>query len=139
MYSQKSSSSVKDNMIDYYLTTWDPEKYVIKANLCRALSKELGLPENTYTYEETRNYEPPKEHGLSNSNVIIPSYYHLDKHPSKIFDIDYLVMIKDDIRNLRELNKYQLEYIKQLSHEEKNEILDIFNECVKSLIEIVNK
>ena len=77
--------------------------------------------------------------GLENSNVIIPSYYHLHKHPSKILSIDYYNIIKDDIKNCRPLNKYQLEYIKDLSHEYKYELIvedvkDFFEtkeECIK--------
>jgi hypothetical protein len=49
---------------------------------------------------------------LENSDVIIPSYYEIHKHPSKIFNLDYFEIIKDDIRNYRELNKYQMEYIR---------------------------
>ena len=39
-------------------------------------------------------------------------------------------MIKDDIRNYRPLNEYQLEYIKKLDDETKNELIHIFNKCV---------
>lgn len=112
-------------------TQEEDENYVITTNVCKRLSKELGL--NEISYDESILYEPPKEHGLQNSNVIIPEYYKLHNHPSKIFDIDYYEIIKDDIRNLRPLNKYQLEYIKQLSHENKNELFDIFNSCIKSI------
>jgi hypothetical protein len=108
----------------------DYENYVIKANVCTILSKELNLEEIIYDIEYA-GYEPPKEHGLTNCNAIIPAYYKLDKDPSKIFEINYFDMIKDDIRNLRPLNKYQINYIKNLSHEEKNDLFDIFNECVR--------
>jgi hypothetical protein len=104
------------------------ENNIIKANICKRLSKELQLPE--IIYDDMQNYEPPKEHGLSNCNIIIPSYYQLASK-SKIFDIDYYEMIKDDIRNSRILNEYQMKYIKELSHEYKNELFDIFNECLK--------
>jgi len=40
-------------------------------------------------------------------------------------------MIKDDIRNCRIMNEYQLKYIKELSHEYKNELFDIYNNCLK--------
>jgi hypothetical protein len=105
------------------------DDYIIKTNINRSIAKELGL--NANSYDENSSYEPPKEHGLSNSNVIIPSYYKLDKNPSKIFSIDYYEIIKDDIRNFRPLNKYQLEYIKKLSHEQKNELFDIYNLCTE--------
>lgn len=113
----------------------DNEKYIIKTNICKRLSKELQLPE--IIYDDIGVYESPLEHGLSNSNVIIPSYYQLHKHPSKIFNIDYYEIIKDDIRNLRHLNEYQIKYIKELSHEYKNELFDIYNECIKSFNDII--
>jgi hypothetical protein len=109
----------------------DYENYVINTKMNNKLLKELGLTENNY--DEKNSYEPPKEHGLSNSNVIIPAYYHIDRHPSKILNIDYYEIIKDDIRNFRTLNSYQLEYIKKLSHEQKNELFDLFNSCMDTI------
>ena len=102
--------------------------------MCRRLSKEFGIDE--INYDEIINWTPPKQHGLNNCNVIIPQYYHLHKHPSKIFKIDYYEIIKDDIRNFRTLNKYQLEYINDLSHECKIELIDIFNNCIKAINEM---
>jgi hypothetical protein len=107
----------------------DDENYVFKANLCTRLSRELNLSE--IKYDVIGTYEPPIKPGLSNCNVIIPSYYNLHKHPSKILETDYYEMIKDDIRNCRVLNEYQLKYIKELSHESKNELFDIYNTCTK--------
>lgn len=125
-----SSSSSSSLSSDY-------ENYVIKANVCGMLSRELKLDE--VVYDEIGTYEPPTESGLSNSNVIIPAYYHIDKDPSKILDIDYYDIIKDDIRNYRVLNSYQLEYIRNLtSHELKNELIEVFNECIKGFNEIIN-
>jgi hypothetical protein len=126
--SSSSSSSSISTLNDY-------ENYVIKANVCKILSRELSLPE--MVIDETDIVEPPTEYGLSNSDVIIPSYYHLDKDPSKILGIDYFNIIKDDIRNYRILNKYQLEYIKDLTHEYKNELIEIFNECIKAFNELM--
>ena len=115
----------------------DYENYVIKANLCGALSRELKLDE--IVYDEIGTYEPPSESGLSNSNVIIPAYFHIDKNPLKILDVDYYDIIKDDIRNYRVLNSYQLEYVRNLtSHELKNELIEIFNECIKGFNEFIS-
>jgi hypothetical protein len=127
-FSSNSSSSSISTLTDY-------ENYVIKANVCKMLSRELSLPE--MVIDEKDIVEPPTEYGLSNSDVIIPSYYHLDKDPSKILGIDYFNIIKDDIRNYRTLNKYQLEYIKDLTHEYKNELIEIFNECIKVFNELM--
>jgi hypothetical protein len=109
----------------------DNDNYIFQANLNNKLRKELGLTENIY--DEQIIYEPPKEYGLTNSDIIIASCYNLHKYPHKAFDIDYFTIIKDDIRNCKSLNKYQLEYIKQLSHEQKNELFDIFNVCIDTL------
>ena len=74
-----------------------------------------------------------------NSNVIIPPYYSLHKNPTKIFDANYFEIIKDDIRNYRALNEYQLKYVKELSHENKNELFDLFNKCMKIFGEWINE
>ena len=103
------------------------DKYVIKANICKILSKQLKLPEIQYDY--MGEYEPPNKYGLSNSDVIIPKYYYKDK--TKILSVNYYDIIKDDIRNYRVLNNYQLEYIKKLPNECKNKLFDIFNDCLK--------
>lgn len=111
------------------------ENYVIQTKICPRLSRELNLQE--IIYDEIGSYEPPKEYGLNNSNVIIPCYYRIHEKPEKITRIYYFEIIKDDIRNFRKLNKYQLEYIKDLSHEYKNILLEIFNDCVESISDLV--
>ena len=102
----------------------------IFAKTCPSLSKELGLEMHTF---EKSYWEPPKDHGLQNADVIIPSYYNYHKNPEKVFELDYLNIIKDDIRNFRVLNKYQLEYIRNLSDEDKFEIVCLFNKCIISI------
>ena len=112
----------------------DDQHYKIKTRVCNRLAKELGIDDIQHYDDNTLvMYEAPKEPGLHNCNAIIPAYYHLHKHPSKIFNIDYFEIIKDDIRNFRELNKYQIEYIQDLSHEQKNELFTIYNECIRSV------
>ena len=74
---------------------------------------------------------------MDNADVIIPSYYEIHKHPSKIFNIDFFEIIKDDIRNYRELNKYQLEYIKEIKDEYKYEIIVLFNEVTEQLKKVL--
>jgi len=82
------------------------DNYIIHTKVNKALSKELGI--NEIHFDNSFDWVPPKQSGLDNCNTIIPKYYHLHKNPQKIFSIDYLDMIKDDIRNFRNLNKYQL-------------------------------
>ena len=114
----------------------DDTDYKFETNVNRSLSKILGIDEIKEI--EKCDYEPPKQHGLSNSNIIIPTYYNLHKIPFKITELDYFEIIKDDIRNFRPLNKYQLKYITQLSHECKNELFNIFNSCMKEFINILH-
>jgi len=115
----------------------ESKSYQIKTNVCKRLSKELNLPEIQYD-DRLKDWTPPSTHGLSNSDQIIPSYYKIYDRPDKRFNIDYLELIKDDIRNYRKLNKHQIEYIKQLSHSEKDELLEIYNECIGMFNDIIN-
>lgn len=126
---EESSSNSVSSESSYKMTT----------KVCTRLSKELShelLLEEIICYEKTY-YEPPKEPGLANANIIIPEYYHLAKDPSKIASIDYYEIIKDDIRNLRALNEYQIKYIKDLPDEYKNELLELFNRCLIVLKDIL--
>lgn len=112
------------------------EDYIMNANVCRKLSKILNIDEMKHI--EINNYIPPERSGLSNCNAIIPPYYQLHKHPSKLLDIDYYEIIKDDIRNFRILNEYQLKYIKELSSEYKDEFIDIYNKCTTLFNDTIN-
>lgn len=114
----------------------DDDKYEIQAKVCKRLSRELGIDEIQFD-DDSREWTPPKKHGLSNSKRIIPAYYHYHENPSKIHDIDYYKIIKDDVRNFRVLNTYQLQYITNLPHELKNELFMIYNECIKLCNEII--
>ena len=83
------------------------------------------------------DWKPPKTHGLSNSFIIIPQYYN--KSGEKILSVDYYNMVLDDIRNFRKLNEYQLEYIKQLDDESKQNIFVEFNklfDVIKDFVDI---
>ena len=114
----------------------DTNDYKIKTKACKSLSKKFGLEE--VIIDENTLPDPPKNYGLNNSDIIIPSYYEIHKHPSKIFKIDFFEIIKDDIRNYRELNKYQMEYIKEIKNEYKYELIELYNQCIKSINEILN-
>jgi hypothetical protein len=89
--------------------------YIITTNMNNKLLEILQLNNNDLKLNKEFYWTPPKEHGLLNSDYIIKPYYQLHKNPHKILDINYYNIIKDDIRNFRTLNKYQLEYIKNLS------------------------
>ena len=122
-------SNPKDNDKE----TSEDENYIIKAKVCKRLSRELGLED--LFMDEIINYNPPCQYGLSNAEVIIPSYYKLHEHPYKLFTLDFYEIIKDDIRNCRVLKKEQLDYIENLGDEYKMELINIFNDCIKMFSE----
>jgi hypothetical protein len=77
----------------------------------------------------------PGQYGLENSERIIPMYY-LTGHrlEGKIFVLDYLFTIKDDIMNLRPLNERQIKYIAQSNIDiDKTELVVMMNESMKTL------
>ena len=104
-----------------------------------------SVDEIKYTINE---YEckPPSRYGLSNSEPIIPSYY--TKYLNCIIDgkefeipfmnIEYVTIIKDDIRNMRKLNNYQISHIKtRLSEKDKNDIIDLLINSNNNLIDLL--
>lgn len=95
---------------------------------------------------ENSEWKPPSEPGLRNSDPIIPSYYlkkinfllNGKEHETRYLNIEYLNVIKDDLRNFRKLNKYQLSFIKyNLLNCDKNEIIELMNECLNSALEVI--
>jgi hypothetical protein len=61
----------------------------------------------------------------------------LHEKPDKILNMNYFEIIKDDVRNFRKLNNYQMEYIKNLTDDEKNELFNIYNDCIGLVNDIV--
>jgi hypothetical protein len=106
----------------------------------------ISKEESDVIIKEENNYKPPSRYGLCNSEPIIPSYYFkklkgilFDKELEIIYtDIDYLTIIKDDIRNYRKLNNYQIDYIKHTNNSIKNEIIDEFIKVTNAAIDIIN-
>ena len=131
--SEYDSESRYNNESEYSQSEMKEEnEYEITANINKSLSGILDKPE--FKSEELTMWDPPKEHGLKNSEYIIPIYY---KRPeNRLLHIDYFNLIKDDIRNFRILNKYQMEYIQNLEHDQKNELLAIFNDCMQSICSV---
>jgi len=81
--------------------------------------------------EQSNFWKPPSFHGIRNCNKIIPEYYFNELNiRNGVLDISYYDIIKDDIRNMRKLNTYQIQYIKNLHGEDKDEII---MELIKSL------
>jgi hypothetical protein len=116
--------------------TDEDETYEFKTNVNKPLAKILNIQE-FIPDNDNKNpvWKPPEEHGLNNSQYIIPNYYHNSRTNS--ITMDY-AMIKDDIRNMRSLNENKLEYIKNLCHDKKNELFDIFNDCIVTINDVLN-
>lgn len=82
-----------------------------------------------------KDWKPPAENGLGNSEKIIPDYYLTNKcSPKKIFDIDFYSTIEDSIKNLRQLTFSQKEYLKN-NPEKQLEIILLYDIVMKTLIE----
>jgi hypothetical protein len=101
----------KTNKIDY--KTDSIEYSNLSPNLIKYFNANIDITNKSYI-----DWIPPTAHGLSNSSIIIPEYYI--RNNKTISSIDYFHIIIDDIRNLRKLNEYQLEYIKTLNDEDKH-------------------
>ena len=117
----------------------ETEKYIMHSRMCKRLSREFSQNEMKFYEEEDpmdekkreQNIQPPTQHGLENSEMIIPSYYKLHENPSKIANFDYYNVIQDDLRNCRHLNDCELLYVKKLKDEYKDEIITLMNEIIK--------
>ena len=109
----------------------EKEKYDFKTNI------DCGLPESTvYTCDDTTvQWTPPEKSGLDNCNYIIPPYYNIHNNYTKSFSLDYVAIIKDDIKNYRKLNLFQLEYMKTLEDKYKDDLLDTYYICMNYIID----
>jgi hypothetical protein len=83
------------------------------------------------------DWVPSKTHGLNNSFIIIPEYYH--KKGEKVLKLHYYEMIIDDIRNFRKLNEHQLNFIKNLDDENKQELFLEFNKLIDIIHILIDK
>ena len=59
------------------------------------------------------------------------------KDSPDIFINNYYELVKHDIRNCKILSESQLEYIKKIPNNLKNELLVIYNECMITINEIL--
>lgn len=101
-------------------------------NISDNIVQELKLNNtNKLDLSEYNNWIPPEKYGLSNSDQIIPQYYFMSKF--KYDNFNYFQIIKDDIRNMRKLNQYQINYIKKMDSEDKDELIELFNKVIGSI------
>jgi hypothetical protein len=105
------------------------ELYSFHAHINDSLCDSIGVRPASRNFPVVE-WNPPSQPGLQNSNAIIPAYYtnaHLD-----MTKIDYFTIIKDDIKNCRVLNAYQMEYIHTcIDDNQKQELFVIYNEVVQ--------
>jgi hypothetical protein len=131
-FSSNKNSSCSLSEEDSFQSEEDSKKGLLRAAMNPSLEKITGLTSKIKTEEtEEKCWKSPSKNGLSNSNEIIPKYYHKDY--SKLLNVDYYDMIKDDIRNFRKLNSYQLDFIRDLDTKHKMEIIYLFNECTNAI------
>ena len=74
------------------------------------------------------------------SNPLIQETIELlekDEKLCKQFNNNYVEIIKFHIRNIRIMNERQMKYIKTLPHDTKNELFEIYNDCIRSFNDIM--
>ena len=106
---------------------------------CKKVSPEL-VEKVFYKQQDlgpvTTSCRAPDNHGLENSEPIIPSYYFTGKDLSgRVIEHDFYFSILDSIRNMRVLSKYQIEYLNGLEKEEYCELLTEYNKVMKAMVE----
>lgn len=92
---------------------------------------------STINKELETNWNCPNTYGLDNSQRVIPEYYINKNKNNKILNIDYFLMIKDDIRNFRKLNTTQMKYIEELDSKHKQELFEEFNNIIDVINDII--
>jgi len=116
----------------------DDIKTIICYNIDPELAKVLGINTNINIKELEKTqgkWLPPVAYRLSNSEPII-NKFKLNKEDYKS-SFDYFTLIKDDISNFRKLTKEQLEYIKNMTSEQKQIVIELLNICYGELITLV--
>jgi len=120
---------------DYKLSTSNISSE-LKSLMYGGGSKDDDNYDTTRSNTTTTTWVAPSKHGLDNSEIILPSYYQ-STNKSKYIDIDYIAVIKDDIRNFRKLNRYQIEYItNNIDEDTKTDILSILLDVNNNLLEM---
>lgn len=111
-------------------------------NINETLKHDLEIQKQYNTFQNPQeektqriDWEPPSTYGLQNSDRIIPEHY-FSENPDCL-SIDMFYELSKDIRNLKPLNRVQLNYIKTLPKDKILELLEIYNECFKSIEQLL--
>ena len=103
---------------------------ILSKSFCSASNISFNCNEPAF------DWKPPRKHGLQNScRILQPAY--IDRIINGV-PIDYFEILKDDIRNIRPLTAHQLEYIKNLQPDEMIEVIEIFNNVMKLLMQFAD-
>ena len=89
-------------------------------NMDPALAKLMGVIIEEQSTTSHNTWTPPQYSGLSNSEAIINNNAYQDSNTE-------FTQIKNKIRNSDKLTKYELEKIKQFSNDEKQQIIELYN------------
>ena len=133
-YSKSNDTYSKSNDSDYKSndTYYKIDYTKLSQNLLDYFDTNIDTINNIYI-----DWTPPNINGLDNSDIIIPQYNF--NNSKSILAIDYFDIIIDNIRNLRKLNKYQLEYIKTLNDDSKHILFLEFNKLFDNIELLLNK
>jgi hypothetical protein len=105
----------------------EPEKDVLSS---------VSSSDSSSSVDDLFDWNPPKTCGLRNSFPIIQRTYI--ERMERGERIDYFEILKDDLRNMRPLTKEKFEYVKNLKPCQMFEIIEIYNDVTKLLMQISN-
>jgi hypothetical protein len=130
MMSFNNSNNDSDNDSYTYKESNSLDEYD-EENIKYLVEAITNIPKNEHS-----DISVPEIYGLQNSFEIIPKYYQ--KKNKSYISIDFYEIIKDDIRNMRKLNEYQIKYISKLDHDDKMEIINLLNNSLDSVLSLIN-
>lgn len=96
-------------------------------NMDPALAKLMGIIIEEQSTTSHTTWTPPQHSGLSNSEAIVNNNEDEDSN-------NEFTQIKNKISNSDKLTKYELEKIKQFSNDEKQQIIELYNNILMGTI-----
>lgn len=118
--------------IDNYKSKNDYKNEKFLNDLNKKVNNPLKIVLGSEEVKIVSDWEPPKTHGLSNSERIIPEHYINNIEDFKKKKIKDLII--DDVRNFRKLDSRKLNYIKYFStNDEKIEIITEYDKAIESI------
>ena len=121
------------------INTYNEHYNLFCTNINPSLQRELGIQYlNNNTYIQKTDWNPPNTYGLQNSERIIPKHY-FENNNNCFKEIDMFYELTKDIRNLKPLTKIQLDYVKTLKREQIIELLEIYNCCLDSVTQLLER